>query len=92
MKPGVTNVHITKVLDKITKNITVPFSPLYIDGELGITLDVMSYQLSKGIINGYNEDEFIHQFVLNRYTNNYDITIQKVEFEHKIDFQFQYKI
>src|SRR5205807_730217 len=49
----------------------------------GIIPGMISYQISRYVINGYNndEDEFIHKLILAKANPLYDFTLRETEFE-----------
>ena len=81
MKPGKMNEDVVKVIKDTAQKYkcTLPIinDNVHAPG-------VMSYQISKYVIDGYNEDddEYLHRFILNRQSENYDFGMNKLELEH----------
>jgi len=80
MTPGRTNFDIKKILEKKAKEYDCS---LPICNENGIVPGIFSYQISKGVLNGYNEDEdqYPHNSILCRDNPNYDFSMRESEFE-----------
>lgn len=80
MKIGKTNLDVVKAIEKCaTKyNCQLPqvMENMHAPG-------VISYQMSRGVIDGYNEDddEYVHSIILNRESENYDFTLSEAEFQ-----------
>jgi curved DNA binding protein len=83
LKPGKTNENIVKVLDKVSKehNLSLPL----VDNPDFRTPGIISYQMSKGVLDGKNDeadDEAeIHKMVLNRDSDKYEFDMLPTEFE-----------
>lgn len=82
MKPGKTNFDVVKILDKYAEKYNC-HTPLYNNMGNELAPGIMSYQVSRYVNDGYNDDydEYVHQFILNRENNNYDFTMREYEFE-----------
>ena len=82
MKPGKTNLEVVKVLEKYAEKYNCNI-PLYNNVINEYAPGIISYQMSRYVNDGYNDDydEFIHQFILNRENKTYDFTMQEIEFE-----------
>lgn len=80
MTPEHTNIDVAKLMQKYADKYQCS---LPIANERGVVPGVFSCQMSRYIIDGYNEDddEFIHQFILSRENPNYDYTMGEVQFE-----------
>ena len=80
MKPGNSNFDIVKVLDEYAKkyNCNLPYI-----SEEGLAPGVMSFQISRYVIDGYNDDddEYIHRFILNRQHDDYEFSMNEIELE-----------
>lgn len=80
MKPGKTNIDIANVLEENAKkykcNLPLCSQDGYIPG-------IFSYQISRYINNGNNEDddEFIHSFILSKHNPKFDFVMRETEFE-----------
>lgn len=75
MKPGVTNCDIVKILEKcaLKYKCNLPFVNESIDDIGSVAPGTLSHQMSRSVINGYNNDDdiFIHRFILSRNNENY---------------------
>lgn len=80
MKPGKTNFDVVKIMEKYAKkyncNLPTINENIHAPG-------VMSYQISRYVVDGYNDDddEFIHQLILCKHNDNYDFEMRETEFE-----------
>jgi curved DNA binding protein len=83
MKPGNTSTNIIKILNKYADeyNCSIPQSPT--NNENYIIPGIMSFQVSKNIIDGNNtdEEEYSHQFILHKNNNIYDFSMREFKFE-----------
>ena len=82
MKPGRTNSEVVKILEKYAEKYNCNI-PLYNNTINEFAPGIFSYQMSRYVNDGHNDDydEFIHQFILNRENKTYDFTMQEIEFE-----------
>lgn len=89
MKPGVVNYDLTKIMKKCAEKHGCNL--LYAD-DCDYVPGVMSCQVSRGIIDGHNDEddnyEYIHRFVLNRNNENYGFLMR----EEKLDENEVYNI
>lgn len=83
MKPGKTNKDVVNILNKYSTayNCNLPLISELNDNN--IVPGIMSYQTSRDIIDGFNEDEyqFVHRMILSRESENYGFTMRETEFE-----------
>lgn len=79
-RPDKTNFDVIKILEKYAKkyNCSLP-----ICNDRGIIPGDISFQISRYVDNGYNndEDEFIHSLILARENPNYGFTLRETFFE-----------
>lgn len=79
-KPHKTNFDVIRVLEKYAEkyNCSLP-----ICNDMGIIPGVMSYQISRYVSDGFNEDndEFVHSLILSRENQNYGFNLRETEFE-----------
>jgi len=82
MKPGKTNKDVVKIMEKYAEKYNCNL-PVYNDNEFDVIPGLMSYEISRGIIDGYNDDddEYVHRFILSRNNPNYDFALRETEFE-----------
>jgi len=82
MKPGKKNTEMIKILEKYANKYNCNL-PICNHAENEIIPGIMTYQISRYVNDGYNneEDEFIHQFMLVRDNKNYEFTMVEFEFE-----------
>ncbi len=80
MKPGRTNIEIVKILENNAKKYDCHLPLCAVDG---YTPGIFSYQISRYVNNGSNneDDEFIHNFILSKHNPEYDFTMRECEFE-----------
>lgn len=80
MKPGKTNKDVANIMKKCAENYGCN---LPVCNEPGAIPGILSFQMSRYIIDGYNddEDEFIHRFILSKENPNYDFSMRENEFE-----------
>lgn len=81
LKPGVLNTDIVKIMKKYAEkyDCNLPLS-----NADGIVPGVMSYQISKGVSDGYNSDDNednIHRFILSRDNPSYGYSLKEMELE-----------
>jgi len=79
MKPGKTNQDVQNVFKKYAEkyNVSLPFINEQINAP-----GIISYQISKNIIDGNNDDdsEFIHHMIMSQSNENYDFVMNETEF------------
>lgn len=82
MKPGNTNKDVVKILEKNAQKYNCNL-PIYNENEFDVIPGLMSYEISRGVIDGYNDDcdEFVHRFILSRNNPNYEFELRETEFE-----------
>jgi|688.fasta_scaffold468662_1 curved DNA binding protein len=80
MKPGNTNKDVSNIMQKYAEKYNCNL-PIY--NESGIVPGVLSYQISRYVVDGSNDDddEFIHRFILCKDNPNYEYTMRENEFE-----------
>lgn len=80
MKPDYSNLDVAKIMKKCAKKYNCN-SPIY--NESGNAPGIFSFQISRNVIDGYNDDnaEFIHSFILSRNNPFYDFTQRETKFE-----------
>lgn len=81
LKPGKTNTDVVKVMEKCAEKYGCK---LPLCNEYGAIPGVFSFQMSRYICDGYNDDEddeFVHRFILSRENLNYDYSMREMEFE-----------
>lgn len=80
MKPGCTNKDAAIIMADYAEkyNCNLPTC-----GERGCIPGVLSFQMSRNICDGYNddEDEFVHRFILAKENPNFDYSMRETEFE-----------
>jgi len=80
MKPGKTNFDVVDILKDCAKkyNCSLPTININIRAP-----GIMSYQMSKFVIDGYNEDndQYPHRFILAKNNKEYDFSMCKLELE-----------
>jgi curved DNA binding protein len=80
MKPKKTNYDIMNVMRETAKkyNVSLP-----IINENTNAPGVVSYQISRYVIDGYNDedDKYIHRFIISRRNSDFNITMRKLELE-----------
>lgn len=80
MKPGNTNIDVVKILeDNANKyNCHLPLCAAN-----GFSPGIFSYQISRYVNNGSNndDDEFIHNFILSKHNPEFDFTMRECKFE-----------
>ncbi|MCJ7635851.1 MAG: M24 family metallopeptidase [Nitrososphaeraceae archaeon] len=83
MKPGVMNTEVVKIMKNCADkyNCTLPLC-----NENGIIPGVLSFQISRYIIDGHTEDtkddiNFIHRFILSRENSTYDFGLMELPLE-----------
>ena len=80
MKPGKKNTEIVNTLQKYAKkyecNLPLINENIHAPG-------ILSYQMSRGVISGYNDGEIehIHRFLLHRNNEEYDFSMREIELE-----------
>lgn len=83
MTPDKSNLDISNILSKYAKKYNCSLPQVdnlnYLDHAPGI----MSYEISRNIIDGYIEetDPFVHRFILSRNSEIYDLGMRKTQFE-----------
>jgi len=82
MKPGKTNKDVVKIMEKYAEKYNCNL-PIYNDNEFDVIPGLISYEVSRGIIDGYNDDvdENVHRFILSRTNPNYEFGLRETEFE-----------
>jgi curved DNA binding protein len=82
MKPEHTNREVMKIMEKYAQKYNCNL-PLYNDNEFDIIPGVLSFQVSRGVIDGYNDDddEFIHRFIQSRENPNAEYQTRETPFE-----------
>lgn len=82
MKPGKTNKDVVKVMEKYAEKYNCNL-PIYNDNEFDVVPGVISYEISRGVIDGCNDDndEYVHRFILSRNNPNYEFVLRETEFE-----------
>lgn len=80
MKPGHTNVEIAKVMQACAQKYNCNLPLIQIEE---LAPGTLSYQISRGVIDGMNEDhdEYVHQFIMPREGGAYDYGMFEVQFE-----------
>jgi methionine aminopeptidase len=80
MKPGNTNVDVVKILEANANKYNCHLPLCTVDGFIP---GIFSYQISRYVNNGSNEDddEFIHNFILSKHNPEFDFTMRESEFE-----------
>ena len=81
LKPGKTNMDVIKVMEKFAEQYGCN---LPICNEYGAIPGVFSFQMSRYICDGYNddiEDEFVHRFILSKQNPNFDYSMREMELE-----------
>ncbi len=80
MKPGTKNTELVKIMEQCANkyNCTLPLS-----NEDGVIPGVLSFQISRYVIDGHDDDdtEFIHRFILSRVNQTYDFIMTELELE-----------
>jgi curved DNA binding protein len=81
MVPGRTNRDVTKIMEKYSElyKCSLP----YTDGNGYMNAPgIMSYQMSRGVVDGYNDDDddFIHGLILCRQNDSYDFSMRETQF------------
>ncbi|ARF09701.1 metallopeptidase family M24 [Indivirus ILV1] len=80
MKPGIKNTEIVKIMEQCAGkyNCSLPIS-----NEAGTLPGVLSFQMSRYVIDGHNDDddEFIHRFILSKENPIYDFGLMELELE-----------
>ena len=82
MKPNKTNKDVMKIMEKYAQKYNCNL-PLYNDNEFDIIPGILSFQVSRGVIDGYNNDsdEFVHQLIQSRENINTDLVLREIAFE-----------
>jgi len=82
MRPNRTNKDVMKVMEKYAQKYNCNL-PLYNDNEFDIIPGKLSYQVSRGIIDGSNDDfdEFVHRFIQSRENANSEFQLRETPFE-----------
>jgi curved DNA binding protein len=80
MKPGKTNIDVVKIMEKYAQKYNCQLPTI---NENIHAPGVMSYQISRYVVDGYNDDddEFIHRLILCKQNDNYDFDMRETEFE-----------
>jgi len=80
VKLGKTNDDVVRILEKVGKKYKCSL-PYIIDNSRAP--GVMSFQMSRYVIDGYNDDdeEFVHKLILNKHHESYDFTQRECDFE-----------
>ena len=81
-KDGVNNKEVTKILRHSASKYNCNL--VYVDDPYMRTPGLYSYQMSKNVIDGKNDDEDgdnVHQMLINREHNNYDFSLRNNDFE-----------
>lgn len=80
MKPGKTNMDVANVLETNAAKYNCSIPLCNMDGFIP---GLFSYQISRNVLNGSNddEDEFIHSFILSKHNPSFDFTMREAEFE-----------
>lgn len=80
MKVNHTNKDVVKILEKYANKYKCN---LPITNQIGMIPGIMSYQTSRYIIDGYNDDDdvYIHKLILHRDNPNYNFTLRETAFE-----------
>ena len=80
MKPDNTNRDVVNILEKVSQKYGVN---LPITNERGNIPGIYSYQISRYVIDGYNDDtdEHVHRLILHRNNPNYDFVLRETLFE-----------
>lgn len=80
MKPGTTNFQIREILELYAKRYDCRLP--YTENDT-LAPGLISYQMSKNIIDGFNdeEDEFAHKIIISKENTNYPFKMIKSEFE-----------
>lgn len=82
MKPNHTNRDIMKIMEKYAQKYNCNL-PLYNDNEFDIVPGILSFQISRGVIDGYNDDsdEFVHRFIQSRENPNSEFQLRETPLE-----------
>lgn len=82
MTPGHTNKDIVKEMEKCAEKYNCNL-PVCNDIGFGPIPGVLSYQMSKYVCDGQNDDddEFVHRFILSKEHNNYDYSMNVMKLE-----------
>lgn len=82
MKPGKKNTDLINILEKYATKYNCSL-PICNHNENEIIPGIMTYQISRYVNDGYNDDsdEFVHQFMLVRDNKNYEFSMLDMEFE-----------
>lgn len=82
MKPGTRAKQIVQILEKYSQKYQCELPISNVDG---IVPGILSYQISRNVLDGFHdgkeEDNFIHRFILNRENPQYDFTMYDNELE-----------
>ena len=80
MKPGNTNCDVAKIMEEYATKYNCN-SPVC--NEQGAIPGVLSYQMSRYVADGYNDDdnEYVHRFILSKQNPNYEYSMRETEFE-----------
>lgn len=80
MKPGVSNLEVVKVIREEAKKYGCS---LPIVGDNVHAPGVISYQNSRNVVDGFNddEDEYIHKIILHRDSDDYEFALRELEFD-----------
>lgn len=80
MRPGKTNMDVTKILEKYAKKYKCSL-PIILENVNAP--GIISYQMSRYIIDGHNDDdsEYVHHMILSKYHNGYEFSMIETEFE-----------
>lgn len=80
MKPGNTNCDVAKIMEEYATKYNCN-SPVC--NEQGAIPGVLSYQMSRYVVDGYNddEDEFIHRFILSKQNPNHEFSMRENKFD-----------
>ena len=80
MRPGKSNFDVVKVLNKYAEKYNCSLPYITDDGHAP---GVLSFQMSRYVIDGYNDDddEFVHRFILSRQHEDYEFSMVDMELE-----------
>jgi len=83
MKPNKTNKDVVKILEKYSEKYGCNLPTVNELDEYKIIPGIMSYQTSRNIIDGFNDDqsENIHRVILSKQSDNYSFSLRETEFE-----------